>query len=211
MREKGDLLLVRKKTYGFTIIELMVTLVIAAGLLSASIMTMSGYIPKQRLLSSMNTVEQALSQAQYEATSRVLWSCITYNQPINTLEIYMDQNADRVCNNGSDYLIGSHVLSTGVGFATCSSGDGTPFDEGDQSMWFNTSGAPILCESGGANCTIVSVEFIVSNPNLPSGNRAREIEVASSGLIEIVDRGEVGYNTATHANTTTGSTINGCE
>ncbi|MEZ4819278.1 MAG: hypothetical protein R3A45_05075 [Bdellovibrionota bacterium] len=89
--------------------------------------------------------EQALSQAQFEATSRVLWSCITYNQAINTLEIYMDQNADRVCNSGSDYLIGSHVLSTGVGFANCSSGgDGTPFDEGDQSMWFNTSGANFM-------------------------------------------------------------------
>jgi len=194
--------------------ELIVTMIIVAGVIAAGILTMRGYVPKQRLINSTDAVEKALSQAQYEATSRVYWTCLRFVSSTKQIEIVVDQSGDHgaanSCGNGNDYLIGSYTLDTGISLAACTSPmDGNPFDEGDGHVWFDTTGAPQLCSGG--SCSIESLEFIISNSQLASGTRAREVEVSSSGLIEVVIRGEVGYNPITYAKTVTGSTNDGCE
>jgi Tfp pilus assembly protein FimT len=205
--------------HGLTMVELLITLVIAISLASLSVLTMSQYMPRQRLISSTETVEQALSQAQYEATSRVLWTCVQYDTNLNQLHVIVDANndhgaADACGNTGTnppDFTVASLTLSDNVSFADCSdsgeTGDGNPFGTGP--VWFDTAGSPRLCVAG--NCTIRNLEFIVVNENLPATNRTREVEASGSGLIEVIARGEVGYNTLTFAKTPTGDTSTGCE
>lgn len=200
-----------KKIHGFTMVELIVTMIIVAALTTASILTMRGYVPKQRLTSSVGSLEQALSQAQYEATSRVYWTCLANNTANNTLEVIVDRDSDRTCGSGGDFTVASYSISQDITFSDCPSspGDGNPFNDLDGFVWFNTSGGPQLCDSG--LCASEALEFIVVNDQLPSGNRAREVEVSTSGLIEIVNRRELGYNLTTYAKTATGTTSDGCE
>lgn len=65
-----------RKIAGYTLIEIMITLIIATTLISMGVFTLTSYMPKQRLLDALETTEQSLSRAQLEATSRSVWACI---------------------------------------------------------------------------------------------------------------------------------------
>lgn len=182
----------------FTMIELMITLAIVVIILSASVITLSNYIPRQRFLSSLDHFEQALSTAQHEATSRVLWTCV--RRVGDELQVIIDQSNSRDCNHDDNFVIKTFPLSAGIGIAECSD----PFEE---EIWFSISGSPALCNGG--VCTPRSFQIVISSAQLPSGNRAREIEISTSGLIQTIARGEMGYNPSVYAQTVTGDTASG--
>ena len=54
----------------------------------------------------------------------------------------------------------------------------------------NTAGQPHTCSVGG--CSNVDIEQILSNSDLDSGARSREVEASSGGLIQIIKPGEKG-------------------
>lgn len=173
----------------------MITLVIATSLMFLGIFTLTSYMPKQRLLDSMETTEQSLSRAQLEATSRSVWSCVNLTPPPSpdqpaSLNVRMDSDSDRNC-EVSDLLITTMQLRQDVTFAACVGGTENSFDFSAGAVWFDTAGVPRNCV--GTVCTPTSFQFILTNSDLPSGNRAREVEAVSSGLISIVNRNERGY------------------
>lgn len=210
-----------KKTSAYTLIEIMITMVVLISISMLAVFTMSNYMPKQRLLDSLETTEQMLSRAQVEATSRSTWSCIKYTAATGTLSLYMDSDtpyhgAAAACGTGSDLLITTQILRANVGFApsgnsgctgTGSSGPESSFDFSSGEVWFDTAGVPKTCSAG--SCVAKSFSFILTSSDIASGNKAREVEAVSSGLIAIVNRGEMGYGDGVYAKT--GTLPNGCE
>lgn len=201
----------KKNSVAYTMIEIMITLVIAASLIIMGIFTLTSYMPKQRLLDSLETTEQMLSRAQMESTSRSIWSCLEFTpapspgQPAN-LTVRMDSDGDRNC-EGSDQLITTQQLRPNVSFANCAGGSENSFDFTSGPVWFDTAGVPRNCVA--TVCTPTSFQFILRNVDLPSGNRAREVEAISSGLISIVARNEKGYMQGIFAKSATEPS--GCE
>jgi type II secretory pathway pseudopilin PulG len=180
-----------RRLSGYTLIEIMITLIVMVSIMSLSVFTLSSYLPKQRLLNAVETTEQALSRAQLEATQRSAWSCITFDTTTKNLTIRIDTNADRTCQN-SDQLITSMQLHPHIVYASCSNGGENSFSfPSNSAVWFDSAGVPRVCGSGG--CTPQSFQFIIVNPNLSENNRAREVEALSSGLISIIDRNQMGY------------------
>jgi prepilin-type N-terminal cleavage/methylation domain-containing protein len=181
-----------RKISGFTLIEIMITLIVMVSIMGLGIFTLSSYLPKQRLLNAMETTEQALSRAQLEASQRSAWSCITYDTATTTITIRIDTNADRNCVD-PDQLITTMQLHPDITYANCPPNGGQDsFDfTSNAAVWFDSAGVPRVCASG--NCTPQSLQFIVTNPNLSDNNRAREIEALSSGLISIIDRNQTGF------------------
>ncbi len=201
-----------KANSAYTMIEIIITMIIAISLMGLGVFTMSSYMPKQRLLDSLETVEQTMSRAQLEATSRSTWSCIIHDATTNSLVIYMDNSNDHTtgnlnaCGNGTDLKISSQQLHQGVTFPS-----GCGFNFSSAPMWFDTAGVPKLCVTGGAGCSAQTFQAIVTNPKLPSGNCAREVEDVSSELIKIVPRGEKGYDTSVVARTPALTDSGNCE
>ncbi|HLG18944.1 MAG TPA: type II secretion system protein [Bdellovibrionota bacterium] len=190
------------KPRAFTLVELMITLVIVAILLSAGLITMRGYIPKQRLLSTVSGLENLLSRAQSEATARSHWTCIKFSTsgPL-TAELWVDENsnhAGNLCGDSAapaaDILISSLPFKPDIDFASCS---GTPANV-DRTciIWFDNTGSPKLCAAcqsvSTTACVDHSFQIILKNPNLEATARAREIEALSGGLIQTVKPGEKG-------------------
>lgn len=203
-----------RKISGYTLVEVMITLIIVGFLVGMGIFTMFAYMPKQRLLDSLETMEQTLSRAQFEATSRSLWSCIKYTAANKTLTVYMDANADHgingACGNSNDYIVTTQQIRQGVGFATCVGvGTDTSFDFVAQPLWFDTAGIPKYCNAG--SCSARTFQIVVTNADLKSGNKAREVEALSSGLISIVPRGEKGYTDTIFATTASLSGTGQCQ
>lgn len=193
---------------GFSMVEVIITMIIIAGIMTAGILTMRGYVPKQRLASATDYTEKAMSQANYEATSRVFWTCVVHNTTDHMLEVYVDRNSNRECNEGTDFMVATFNLNEHISYADCSgTSDGDPFDDGASAVWFNTSGNPNLCPTP-STCSTQALEFIVVTDQLPSGTRAREVEVNTSGIATIVDRHDTGLNLDTVAKTTQ---TDGCE
>lgn len=215
-----------KNRFGFTLIEIMITVVVLISLTMMAVFTMTNYIPKQRLLDSLETAEQTLSRAQMEATARSTWSCVQIgvdpDTNVKTLSVFMDSStpfhgAAGACGTGSDLPITKQALRTNVIFApssnsgcsgTGSSGSEATFDFSSGEVWFDTAGVPKECMPSGT-CVARSFSFVVTSSDLSTTNKAREVEAISSGLIAIVNRNEKGYMDGVYARTP--SLPDGCE
>jgi hypothetical protein len=204
-----------RKIAGYTLIEIMITLIVAISLMSLGVFTLTSYIPKQRLLDATETTEQSLSRAQLEATARSIWACVDFipeaGETPPSMVVRMDSDGDRVCET-TDLFIINQQLRPNISFAGGCSGAGASgtensFDFTSGAIWFDTAGVPRNCV--GAACTPTSFQLVVRSSELPSGNRAREVEALSSGLIGIVNRNEEGYLIGIFAKSAELST--GCE
>lgn len=189
-------------------LEIIITMVIAVSITLLGVFTMASYLPKQRLLDSVETTEQMLSRAQLEATSRSTWACVKYDDTTSTLTVYMDNSGDHLtslsaCGNSTDAMITSQRLRENVSItSTCG------FNIAATPLWFDSAGVPKVCTAVGT-CNAQSAQLIVTSSKLPSNNCAREVEAISSGLIAIVPRGELGYDTTVFAKSA--SQPAGCE
>lgn len=215
-----------KNRLGFTLIEIMITVIVLISITMMAVFTMTNYVPKQRLLDSLETVEQTLSRAQMEATARSTWSCIKIGTDagtgVKTLSVFMDSSSPihgsaNACGTGTDLLITKQALREDVDFTpssntgcsgTGSTGAEATFNFSTGEVWFDTAGVPKECLASGS-CVARSFTFVVSSSKLSPGNKAREVEAISSGLIAIVNRNEKGYMDGVWANTA--NQPNGCE
>jgi type II secretory pathway pseudopilin PulG len=182
------------RSQAMTLVELMITLTIMIGLLAIGITTLRGYIPKQQLIASIQTVEHELQRAQTEATSRSRWTCIKFSS--TGVQTFLDVNADHISS--------AECGSSSKGYqALGASGSGpvlfrgkTLLAAGDQcinpaQIWFDTAGRPNTCSSSGV-CDPTGFDIVVSNTDLPEGARSREAEVTSGGFIQLVKPGQAG-------------------
>lgn len=207
----------KNQSLAYTLVEIVITIFIAASLFAMGVFTLQTYLPKQRLLDSMETIEQTLNRAQFEATSRSTWSCIKYDTATKILTVYMDTNLNHTsgptgCGDGTDMLITNQSLKDGVGFPNpvCSNGGNSSYDSvTDGPIWFDSTGIPKSCAGG--VCTTTSFQVFVTSANLPASNKAREIEAVSSGLISIVERNSPGYITTLFAKTADQNGAGECE
>ncbi|MCB0327683.1 MAG: type II secretion system protein [Bdellovibrionales bacterium] len=194
-----------------TMIELMITMIIVTSLMTATVFTMSSYLPKQRLLDSMETLEQVLNKAQFEATSRIQWTCLSVDAGAGTLDIILDVDSNHGavggCGNGGDLELFSTSFSSGIELAgSCSS-----VYDASEPIWFDTSGVPRVCNTATGVCSESSYQIILRNPDLPSSARSRELELSSSGLIQIITFGEQGFNTSAWAKSSKQTGSGECE
>ena len=201
------------KPRAFTLVEVMITLIIVATLLSLGLATMSGYLPKQRLIASVSNLENLLQRAQSEATSRAYWSCVEIQTGVSTrVELFMDTNSNRVCDDTkiTDFQLKDNVQLAGG--STC--GSDNPTMGSKVTVWFDTTGIPNKCEdnSGTITCTPNDFQIVLSNVKLDSGTKAREVEATRGGLISSVKPGTKGLLTGRWAKYSAGDTTTGaCE
>ncbi|MFH1018781.1 MAG: prepilin-type N-terminal cleavage/methylation domain-containing protein [Pseudomonadota bacterium] len=212
-----------KSHRAITLIELMITLAIIVIILSLAIITMRGYIPKQRLVSSAGTMENALRKAQTEANARGYWTCVRFSDPTAnplTVEIHVDTagshaNSETACQDGA--LLNTTQLRTDVQIASgseCTSNITT-----DCILWFNTAGSPKICSNSGScggtapasGCEDFSYQIVLSTPNLESMARAREVEALIGGMIQAVKPTEPGLLSTLYASAPGTATAGGCE
>ena len=189
-----------------TLVELMITVMILASLLTIGIVTLRGYFPKAYLITSAQIVEQGLERAQTEAVARNLWTCLTLDSS-NSVQVYVDTggnhyNASPACTGTGYSPIGAAIALKGrTTFASCSS------PSFPMTIWFDTKGQPNTCAS--SSCTPGDFQIVVTNPQLFIKAKAREIEATSGGFIQIAKPGTKGIITTNWANSPTQT--GGCE
>ncbi len=208
----------------YTLVEMMVTLAILATILSLALISMRGYIPKQRLLGSIGELENFFQRAQAEASSRSYWTCVTFDatsDPISATlwaDLASNHGNTGACSDaGGAREIATTQLKKSVIFApsgnTGCNNNVTPTCV----VWFDSTGLPKKCANSGAcggtspssSCVDASYQFVLSNPNLEPGTRARELEIISGGLIQGVTLGKKGLDQSFFAK---GSSLTtGCE
>ena len=192
---------------GFTLIELMITLIIIGVVLSLGVMTLRGYIPKQRLLTSISAIENLMQRAQSEANARSYWTCIQFTKTDGILSgtIYADDDGDHNSVNTAsactdDLQISVTQLKSDIDFP---SGTGCSNNINQNCIiWFDTTGSPKLCPSSGGNCgqtavgtcTDATFQVVLANAKLDSTAKAREVEAIAGGLVQLVKPGNKGLD-----------------
>src|SRR6185436_4021465 len=83
---------------GFTIIEIMITLAIIVVLSGLGYITMAGYLPKQRLITTARYLETILQRAQSEAYSRATQVGVHLQYVNNRFvaRVFLDANSNEV-------------------------------------------------------------------------------------------------------------------
>lgn len=197
----------KKTSKGLTVLEIIITLAIAAGVLSLGIISLRSHLPKQDLRSSVEILENIIHRAQTEAKAKSLWTCIKYTAN-NVAEIWVDQNQDHgtvlgACGNStapSDTKIGSEFRFKGEVVLALNTNPGCASTiKPSCDIWFDPTGAPQLCGQtpcfgamATTSCVNYNFQIIIAQPNLPSGTRAREVEISQGGIVEAVKPGEKG-------------------
>src|SRR5262245_61735743 len=132
----------------------MITLAIIAIVLSIAIFTMSGYIPKQRLISAQSQFSDLIQRAQTEANARSYWTCIKFiaTSPL-TAQIIVDKEPTGTpagnhgqaggCDQNNDLGLTTMTFKDNIQLAS-GSGCGENIKK-DCIIWFDTTGSPKLC------------------------------------------------------------------
>ena len=215
-------------TTGMTLCELMITLAIIAIVLSIAVITMSGYIPKQRLISAQSQFADLIQRAQTEANARGYWTCIKFTSgtPL-TAQIYLDSDANHgtnnACGTGTDLALTNMVFKDNISLAAATTGCSQNIKTGCR-IWFDTTGSPKLCpgdtlsdcgaaagSTGATNCIDWSYQIVFSNPKLSSTARAREVEVLQGGMVQVVKPTESGLVTSNPMAAASPINPGGCE
>lgn len=137
---------------GFTLIELMVTVSLAAILLVVAVPSMQEMLATQRVRTAASEMQMA---AQETRSAALKYNRRAIAQPVNSTDgwkggwqIYIDTNANASYDSGSDTLVVTHEALTGDAVITKSSGANT-------NNYFAYEGTGFLDSSisGSANAT----------------------------------------------------------
>lgn len=205
----------KNKRSGFTLIELMITLIIVGIVLSAALITMFGYLPKQRLLATVSYLESMLQRGQAEATSRTSWMCVRFDTSAipQTATLYQETQQDPIigsdpswkphhenCNAAGkeDTKILQIQFKDSVQLAGNEAGT-APCGYGGPVLYIDTTGTPYRCPNTGIECTIASLEILLKNTKMESLTRTREIEFLSTGLIKVIKPNDKGLSITNYA------------
>lgn len=148
------------KGWGYTLVELMVTLVIVAIALAAGLITLRGYLPKQRLIATQSGLADLLQRAQSEAGARVRWTCVKFVAVDDKIraELWVDENDQRAagaasCGQGGtpapqDFRLVTYPFRRKVAFPTSPTSapcNGTVRQS--DVIWFDTQGFARTCQA----------------------------------------------------------------
>lgn len=161
-----------RTTYGFTLIELMITLVVAAIVLTAGIPAFNRFIAANSAAADTNEVVSAVNFARSEAVSRGTWvSMCPANAALDACAagawqngwlIFQDANGNGTYESANDTLIRTQSAP----------GGGTSLNATANSVRF-----------GGSGSAAATVSFTV-RPTPCNGDMERNISVSLTGLVE---------------------------
>ena len=181
-------------------LELMITVAIICIVLSLAIVTLTGYLPKQRLITTQGLLADLFQRAQTEANARSYWTCVWFDKNATppTAQIFADTDTtnhgsgNAACDRQTDTPLTKIAFKDDVDLAT---GGGCTYNiTKDCVIWFDTTGAPKLCKGystcGGtapnSGCIDFSYQIVISTSKLATGTRAREVEALAGGLVQAV-------------------------
>jgi prepilin-type N-terminal cleavage/methylation domain-containing protein len=187
---------------GFTLVEVMMTLIIVVILTGLGFMSMGGYLPKQRLISTARFVESALMRAQSEAYSRSAIVGMHFKDVAGKTvgEVFIDdgscaQDSGEAALTNVQFRDGvnlttSPCLGVYAGATGCTT---VP----DCYLFFDNAGQAVTCTPGPLptppTLTPIDYEIVVySNQLDTTAPNTREIEVLSSGLVQVIKLGQTG-------------------
>ncbi|HMQ09762.1 MAG TPA: hypothetical protein PKC21_04410 [Oligoflexia bacterium] len=212
------------KYLGLTLVELMITLLIATITILLGTQAYSAMRAKQSLRRSIMDLESALIKAQNEAQRRGLWTCLDFSDK-ESIVVYLDDNEDHGQNasscGGTDSLLGTfnQSIKSPLYIANCSLNIGY-----DCKLWIDENGAPMLCSNSGScgqsisvpsdqsfNCIPWHYQVVISSSYLDSNAKARELEISPDGLIYQPKLGEKGEKETLWAKSGIHSGLGACE
>ena len=195
----------KERNFGFTLIELIITLVIVALLFGTSYMYMTGYLPKQRLSSSVTSLVTFLKMAQSRAMSHSLKYGVYFISNANSYYAcgFADKNSDFLCTGcdnctdcsscASTEMAGepSVILREGISILDnhCSSNAVSPTDPNWKTITFDIKG---MSYNPLPAVTLQNFEIFLKGYGLSPDSDVREIEVNSGGSIEAIKLGQTG-------------------
>ncbi|HFD80828.1 MAG TPA: prepilin-type N-terminal cleavage/methylation domain-containing protein [Gammaproteobacteria bacterium] len=160
-----------RKQHGFTLVELMMTLVIGALLLTMAVPSFRGLIQNNKIASQANELVSALSMARMEA--------IRQSSPVSICA-----SADQTtCSGTNDWSTGWIVFED-------TNSSGAPAVSRVLRAWGPLSGDPNLSENGGAawlryqrdGTTGTRLTFTHTIPDC-TGNQQRIIDISAAGRV----------------------------
>lgn len=193
------------KLSALTLVELMLTLLIATTTILLGTQAYSGMRAKQSLRRSILDLESAIIKAQNEAQRRGLWTCLDFSDG-ESIVVYLDDNEDHGQNatscGGTDAVLASYqqAIKTPLSIASCSLNISTSCK-----LWIDENGYPMLCSNSGScgqsitvpsdqtfNCIPWHYQVVISSSYLEANSKARELEISQDGLIYQPKMGEKG-------------------
>jgi prepilin-type N-terminal cleavage/methylation domain-containing protein len=196
---------------GFTLVELMITLIIMVILTTLSLITMRGYVPKQRLISTARNIEGTLMRAQSEAYSRATRAGVHFyvdSGGFGKGEIFLDNDT-----TGTDYqqdasegalttpmlfkpdifFASNPCFSVYAGTAGCNATVG-----GGCYVFFDSSGQAINTTGATTDYEVFIYSSNLEYPQDPTKKEAREIEALAAGMVEVIKIGQPGNASGAH-------------
>ena len=203
---------------GFTILELMITMAIVILVTAIGFISMSGYLPKQRLITTAKYLETALQRTQSEAYSRSTRAGLRLRAVGGRILMrpFLDANGNYVQDVSelrlSETAFRDNVVpiisSNSSGGCSSINGPATPCNctttACDCYIFFDSSGQAVDGSAGATQGQPIDYEIFIHSKQLEVGGTAdREIEVLSSGLVQVVRQGQAG-------NASGGRCVQGC-
>ena len=184
---------------GVTLLEIMIVMIIVLTLTSLGVITLGANREKNRLLNAANGVVDVFTRAQKEAVGqqRIMGACFktgtngTYAQAYVPTLASSGLPTDADCTSGETPRVKVDFGSTVALCATCDTNIAL-----NKSVFFSPIGFPILQNGNAATFQICLIDS-----RLPAGARAREVEVTSGGMTQLVKPGSAGSLASVQANT----------
>ena len=172
----------RRSSQGFTLIELMITLAIAAILMVVAVPNFTAYKRNAELTSAANTLLAAINAARGEAMKRSMYAMVvptdaaTWN---NGLVVFTDKDRSQTYSSNTDQTVltqaapPSYLTISGNGTA----GLGTPY------ILFDGSGYPKTKAGGFGALTLTITRTDLSGTTL--AEQTRRLIISTSGRVRV--------------------------
>ncbi len=169
-----------ERTRGFTLIELMVTLAVAAVMMTLAAPSFVAFMRNSELVSQANAMVAALNTARTEAMKRGLGTMVVPKDGqawTSGWRVFVDINGDNAYTDGTDVVV-TEQPALPVYFmvsATGTAGLGNPY------VLYNSSGYPALVNGGFGAVTISIARTDLSGQDLL--DQTRRVKLASTGRV----------------------------
>lgn len=191
----------RRRQSGFTLTEIIITLVVMIVLTVIAVIMMSGSIQRQNLKATVDQLADNLKQAQIEALGNNRWVGVCFKQSSGNYYSQIYYPALNASNRPTDVdCVAAETKTHKRDFRTdvtlCPTCDANV--AANKSVLFNPKGVAVSSANVATN-----YQICVWSTKLAVGTCAREIEVNTSGRIRALNQGEAGEVAGVVANSGT--------